>query len=187
MDDAEIKTPNSAFGSRSLYLPVNKRTMLLQISGHHRDSVPMFAEIDDADAEAVNKFTWSKSRGKRTTYATTTKNGTTVALHRFIMGLEPFDQRHVNHIDGNGLNNKRSNLEFSNPLHNAQSIRKKNSPLNVGCVYYYPKTHSTNKFIARIKINKKLYQKWVADETEGRIWIAGLIYDNFGDDITSTQ
>jgi len=162
--------------------------MLIQVSGHHRDSVPMFAEIDDADAEKVNKLTWSKSKGKRTTYAVSTTLGYTLPLHRFIMGLERYDKRHINHIDGNGLNNKRSNLEFSNPTHNAQSIRKINSPLNVGCVYYYPKTRSTNKFIARIKINKKLYQKWVADETEGRIWIAGLIYDHFeADGLISTQ
>ena len=162
--------------------------MLIQVSGHHKDSEAVWATIDDADAEAVNKLTWSKCKGKKTTYAVTTIRGYNLPLHRFLMGLERFDKRHINHIDGNGLNNKRSNLEYSSPLHNAQSIRKINSELNIGCVYHYPKTSGFNKFIARIVINKKLHQKWVPDEIVGRIWIAGLIFDNFEiDDLISNQ
>ena len=157
--------------------------MLIKVSGVHKDCQPVWAEIDDEDYEAVSKLTWSKNPGKRTTYAVNTTKGYGIPLHRFIMGLQRYDPRSVNHKDGNGLNNKRSNLELSNPLHNGQSIRKINDPRNVGCVYHYPKTRGLNKYIARIKINGTLYQKWVPNELEGRIWISGLIYDHFGDEI----
>ena len=51
-----------------------------------------------------------------------------IHIHRLIMGLEDYktDKRIINHIDGNGLNNKKENLEICDTMYNSQSIRQKN-------------------------------------------------------------
>ena len=53
----------------------------------------------------------------------------TIHIHRLIMGLCDFknDKRIINHIDGNGLNNKKENLEICDTMYNSQSIRQKNT------------------------------------------------------------
>lgn len=69
------------------------------------------AYIDAADYEMVSRFKWyqQKQKGSRTFYAMTQINGTIITMHRLIMNHPKHGE--VNHIDGNGLNNQRSNLE----------------------------------------------------------------------------
>ena len=147
--------------------------MKVQVGGYHRDAkAPLWAEIDTDDEDTIAGYTFSPSKHKNrvVTYAISQSCGFTYGLHRIIMGLLPGDSRQVNHIDGNGLNNRKANLEICDNLWNNQSFRKINSTKNVGCVYHYPEALGVNKYIARITINKKLHQKWFATEEEGRIW-----------------
>jgi len=171
--DAEIKKPINAFAP-GVYIPDPGITkMKVQVGGHHRDAkAPLWAEIDTDDEDTVAGYTFSpsKNKNKLVTYAISQSGGFTYALHRIIMGLLPGDTRQVNHIDGNGLNNRKANLEICDNLWNNQSFRKVNSKKNVGCVFHYPEARGFNKYIARISINKKLHQKWFATEEEGRAW-----------------
>lgn len=50
----------------------------------------------------------------------------TLNIHRVIMGLGDFknDKRIINHIDGNGLNNQKSNLEICDTMYNSQSVNR---------------------------------------------------------------
>ncbi len=52
----------------------------------------------------------------------------TINIHRLIMGLGDYknDKRVINHIDGNGLNNTKENLEICDMLYNSQSINRVN-------------------------------------------------------------
>lgn len=68
------------------------------------------ALVDDSDYErvAAHKWTYLKAKGSLTIYARTSIARRTVYMHRFILG-EP-QGLVVDHEDGNGLNNQRSNL-----------------------------------------------------------------------------
>lgn len=112
------------------------------------------ALVDDEDLELVNKYKWSCRPGKRTFYAqaATRIKGRNycVKMHRVIMHVPTSQQ--VDHIDGDGLNNQKSNLRLCNNSENAMNRRKR---LNTSSKY-----KGVSWWTAR--------QRWVAD-----IWLSG--------------
>lgn len=74
-----------------------------------------FAIVDDEDYEAASAYTWHlSSRG----YAVT-KEGQ-LLLHHLVFG-KPSSSLFVDHIDGNPLNNQKTNLRFATYTQNAQN------------------------------------------------------------------
>ena len=66
-----------------------------------------FALVDEADFDLVSTYTWSLIEWRTCKYAKRrTKDGKTVSMHQFILSTT----EEVDHVDGNGLNNTRSNL-----------------------------------------------------------------------------
>lgn len=67
--------------------------------------------VDDEDYEYLAKFKWAVSKWKGRTYAlknnTKSEGGGTIKVHRLLLG-DKYDR--IDHEDGNGLNNQRSNL-----------------------------------------------------------------------------
>jgi hypothetical protein len=55
-----------------------------------------------------------------------------IPLHRYIMGLKYDDHRVIDHIDGNGLNNKKSNLRIVSIIENSRNIHIKKTN-KTGC------------------------------------------------------
>lgn len=86
------------------------------------------ALVDDEDYEVLNKFKWHAATGHRTMYAkgivTMDKYRVLVTMHRFVMNAYDSDMV-VDHIDGNGLNNQRSNLRLATVSQNNANRRKK--------------------------------------------------------------
>lgn len=85
----------------------------------------MVAFVDDEDFESVSGFRWYVKPDRYTKYAyTKTKGGIlsrkTIYMHRLIVGESDLQ---VDHIDGNGLNNTRSNLRLcTNSQNNANRM-----------------------------------------------------------------
>lgn len=65
-------------------------------------------QIDDADAEIVQRWTWRAEKRHNTFYAFASIEGKNVRMHRLIMGAKAGEQ--IDHEDLNGLNNCRANL-----------------------------------------------------------------------------
>jgi hypothetical protein len=78
--------------------------------------------VDDADAEALLPFRWRVQRGGRTCYAYAFIDGRSISMHRHILNLSTGQM--VDHADGNGLNNTRSNLRLCSHAENIRNSKK---------------------------------------------------------------
>jgi len=116
------------------------------------------ALVDDEDYERCMKYKWHVSKHKdcRTLYAKGyggTSNGKyiTLSLHRFI--LNPPKNMQTDHINCNGLDNRKANLRIVTSIQNKQNVNKyenNNSKYKGVC------WHKRNKkWIAQICHNKK--------------------------------
>src|SRR5262245_35202767 len=83
------------------------------------------ALIDDADYELVSRFKWHAQRGGygNTYYAVTNirlpdGKWTALRMHVLLLGHKGID-----HIDGDGLNNQRSNLRLATQSQNSANTR----------------------------------------------------------------
>jgi len=81
------------------------------------------AIIDSADAELVNAHRWIAVRTSKsgTWYARTRINGKPVYMHRLILFGDSPSPFKVDHINGNGLDNRRSNLRPVTVTQNARN------------------------------------------------------------------
>jgi hypothetical protein len=82
------------------------------------------ALVEAADAERVLQYKWHACCRATTWYAATSKErrkGRVVYLHRFILGARPHE--HVDHINGNGLDNRRENLRICTNAENRRNMR----------------------------------------------------------------
>ena len=68
------------------------------------------ALVDDDDFERVSKFTWFACKNRYTFYAQTKKNKKTIMLHRLICDCPKGYV--VDHINGDGLDNRKCNLRI---------------------------------------------------------------------------
>lgn len=113
------------FCSRQCYTAYTRRTPFLNEDGSW--SIPLrsghVAIVDADDIDLVGKYTWWSDPNPTTTYAraqVANDKGRRVfvSMHRLVLGLDP-DERTVDHIDGNGLNNRRSNLRLCSSAENS--------------------------------------------------------------------
>lgn len=83
------------------------------------------AVVDDGDFALISAYSWHAKSGKLGVWYAAARgtNGTPrrghILMHRLILGVA--DERLVDHIDGNGLNNTRANLRACNARQNAEN------------------------------------------------------------------
>ena len=130
--------------------------------------------IDEEDFNRVSKHTWCINHKKNSNlkYCLTIiyDNGkkTGMQLHRFIMGLNFGDKRIINHKNGNGLDNRKSNLEICDNCYNSQSINCVNR--NFGSITT-KKDGRSKKYQAEVNINKKRYQEYFYTREDAETWL----------------
>lgn len=116
-----------------------------------------FAQVDDEDFWELNKHKWCTTRGKGNTFYAQRSvriNGKArpILMHRVIMNAPPRIQ--CDHLDGDGLNNQRSNLRFAtNQENNRNKVGpNRNNKLGVKGVCWNKRT---KKFEADITVDGK--------------------------------
>lgn len=91
-----------------------------------KDSLELKCYIDTEDFSKIKDYHWSAYKVKNEYYAQSFKNGKRTYMHRLIM--ETPDNLVVDHINGNGLNNVKSNLR--NVTKQQNSSNRVNVPSN---------------------------------------------------------
>ena len=117
-----------------------------------------WATVDDIDYDYLNQYKWSyagrdnEGYAARSTSITLSKGkykGVRYLMHRLILnassGLE------VDHINGNRLDNRRSNLRLCTHRENSRNTYRRNNKRFKG-VYYWPRD---NNWRAKITVNRK--------------------------------
>ena len=115
-----------------------------------------FAIVDDEDFEKLNVHKWHLQKSANFYYyAVRRKNirGKEIAIymHREILGLRPTDNQVVDHIDHEGLNNRRFNIRIcTNQENRMNSKHNKNSLSKFKGVSWHK---HRRKWYASIKVN----------------------------------
>jgi len=113
------------------------------------------AIVDDGDFEWLNQFKWCAHKARNTYYA---ERAVRVGLkrkqlqmHRFILGLDFGDKRQGDHINMDGLDNRRANLRIATVAENLHNRGKqKNNTSGYKGVFWEKKD---KKWRARIKVD----------------------------------
>lgn len=87
----------------------------------------LYALVDAADYELLAKYSWHAKPDRNTVYARTRipGGGPRMLMHRLLTGAQ--SGQLVDHINGNGLDNRRANLRLCTA---AENIRNKQRKLN---------------------------------------------------------
>lgn len=81
-----------------------------------------FALIDDEDFSSISRWNWSITSTRYYLYAHRRDGRRLVKMHRFILSAPT--NKVVDHINGNGLDNRKINLRLCSPAENARNQRK---------------------------------------------------------------
>ena len=98
--------------------------------------------VDDDMYNYLNQWKWSAQKGRNTYYAVHSskpQNGKqkSICMHREILGLKAGDGRHTDHINGDGLDNRRCNLRICTRSQNHQNRHSiRGTSQFKGCSWY---------------------------------------------------
>jgi hypothetical protein len=136
--------------------------MVMRIPLVGRIGAGLYAMVDDEDYEMLAGHRWRLDRGNHPDYAKTGREKV-VRMHAMIMGVPRPD-----HIDGDGLNNQRSNLRAASPRQQQMNTKPKGgTSVYKGVSWLKWKSGSGGKWQASIRINGRLtYLGLFSDEVE---------------------
>ncbi len=143
------------WSKRTDELTADRMTRFISLAGG------LFAIVDAADYEWLNRYRWH-ARGGPTGYASTTIDHRVVFMHRLIMN--PAEGYVVDHKNGNRHDNRRSNLRECTQSENRQNSRKSRGTSRFKGVFWNTRR---GKWSAVISCRgKTIYLGSFDDETE---------------------
>jgi hypothetical protein len=87
-----------------------------------------WAKVDCADMDPVIGYCWCYTRSRSGGYAVRTgPRHKAILMHRAIMGLADDDPGQIDHVNGDGLDNRRANLRIASPPQNGANTGKRKS------------------------------------------------------------
>lgn len=107
--------------------------------------------VDDEDYGFLTQFGWHRHKTRWNNYVRRHRP-TPIYIHRLLLSSP--EGVLVDHRDGDGLNNQRSNLRLATPLQNSQNYRRSRE----GCTSQYKGVcwaKTTSNWKAQIKVNGK--------------------------------
>jgi len=84
-----------------------------------------YAIVSSEDYERLNRHKWRALRSPKCFYAVRSEKGKTIYMHNEVLSRQP--DKVADHIDHNGLNNSRPNLQLATRSQNACNRRKRDS------------------------------------------------------------
>lgn len=104
--------------------------------------------IDDEDYDIISNYTWHINYHRKNVYAThvyrVNKKAVSIKMHRLILG---FPKEHIDHKDGNGLNNRKTNLRICTSAqnhHNRKIGSRNKSGFKGVCIHKRDKTYQAS-------------------------------------------
>ena len=115
-----------------------------------------FAFVDRQDYDEIMIFKWYKEKIGNTWYAISKshqKDNYRLYMHRALMRLQKGDRKKVDHINGNGLDNRRHNLRITTQSDNIANQKKqiRNTSGYIGVSY----NKNARKYQSYITIDRK--------------------------------
>lgn len=112
------------------------------------------AIVDAQDFPLISRYKWFAIRDKRYPdrwYARTHIDHNLTAMHRFLMRADT--KQKVDHVNGNGLDNRRKNIRLCDSIRNGQNrSTQKHSSKFKGVTWY----RWLSKWVCHIRVNKQL-------------------------------
>ena len=118
-----------------------------RVSLHGKSGIVGYAFVDVEDYHDISKYNWNLG-GK---YAITTVKGKPTRMHIMVMKLLQVQGKVIDHIDGDGLNNRKNNLRHATINENNQNKVGKNETLSGyrGVILFKAKTLK-NPYLSKI-------------------------------------
>jgi hypothetical protein len=124
-----------------------------------------FALVDDEDFERINQISWRAVLDRRVLYAThdgDAGRSSVMFMHRLVLNAP--DGTLIDHINRDGLDNRKENLRFCSHIQNGRNRVKANGPSTSKYkgVYF---SSTVQKYRAELRINgRKVYLGTFSDE-----------------------
>ncbi len=131
--------------------------------------------VDDEDLPLIRKYSWHISANHKRHYAHAwggrAHGRKIISMHRLLMG---FPAQQIDHINGNGLDNRRLNIRLCSK---AENLRNRNR--RIGASGFRGVRIVGSRYVAQIQINGKKYQRCGFRDAES----AARAYDEMSKDL----
>jgi hypothetical protein len=142
------------------------------------------ALVDDEDFDHLNAFRWNAGGGyaRRLDWNGVGQKLNAILMHRVVMDARPGQE--VDHINGNGLDNRKANLRLCSHLQNSRNRKKQvlTQGRRSSSAYKGVYRRSSGKWAASIRIDQRqVYLGTFATEVDAAVAYAKAAREHHGD------